>query len=575
MKEQYFEELKEQIINPEKWRKDQFVVFNHEAGTGKSTKTFKILEEMKHDPSNKVLYVQRFIKDDLLDKTVEEINRNAGKRKIAYGFSSKNTTQTHIKKTLPEYQVLCITHNMYIQICKGEHQELIKDRHTLIIDEYPDLLEKITISREDAASLLWYSSEPEFTAIGKIAKMLQSLKDRYLDVSWLNEMICLDLNNGKYEEYRSSIASALANISGKKDKKHKEVQQILRKCQHLFTNGGFLHEGGFHTFDESHRFAMLENNIILDANGGFDYRYALSDQFVVKHQEKMYDYANQTFYHVNVKTTKTALKKDVNFERDALVKISFSGKRGILFVTQLDSRERVGNAICQHLSDYGNDIAEIEKNLNCQIKIAHFGSIIGVNDYRDFDCVVVLKTPNYDYLTYALTYLYYRTMDNNIIENIEMYRHEQVENIRKTAIAGEMYQAIKRINRDNSQSAEIYVFSDSKEVIELVLSQLPNIKYFEKTMSTVKQEVLTDSDKVKGESDSSKLQKILIEVKGNGESFIKKKELSDRLGKSIKNLAKLLKREELFLKTNNMINTGQKIIFLDNTNDCDDQFVSA
>ncbi|GIP52950.1 hypothetical protein [Paenibacillus vini] len=579
MKRLYFADLAEQITNPEKWSKNKFIVNNHEAGTGKSTETFKILGQMRLDPSNKVLYVQRFTKDGLLEKTVEEINLHAGsKGEIAYEFSSesKENKKAHLMKRLPEYQVLCISHNMYIQICKGEHQELIKGRHTLIIDEYPDLLEKITISKEDAASLLWYSSEPDLQGIKKIAKVLQSLKDRYLNISWPNEMIHLDLNNGNYQEYRISIATALANITGGKDKKYKEVRQILRKCQHLFNNGGFLHEGGFHTFDESHRFVMLDNNIILDANGGLDYRYTLSDQFVVKHQEKMYDYANQTFHHVNVKTTKTALKKDVNFERDALAKISFGGKRGILFVTQLDSKEKVENAIVQHLSKCGNSLAEIEKNLNCQIKIAHFGGIIGVNDYRDFDSVVLLKTPNYDYLTYALTYLYYRSMDNKSIENVQMYKHVEVEKIRKTAIAGEIYQAIKRINRDNSQCANIYVFSDGGEVINLVLKQLPNIKFLDDIMNTVKQKESNESTKVQDESNSSKLKKILIDAKETGKEFIKKKELRDQLGTTDKsNFSKLLREVDSFLKRNNMVSNGQKIIFLGNGNDPDEQSNSA
>ena len=31
----YFKELQEQIYNESKWNKDKFVVFDHEAGTGK------------------------------------------------------------------------------------------------------------------------------------------------------------------------------------------------------------------------------------------------------------------------------------------------------------------------------------------------------------------------------------------------------------------------------------------------------------------------------------------------------------------------------------------------------------
>ncbi|MEC2157665.1 hypothetical protein [Virgibacillus halodenitrificans] len=79
-----------------------------------------------------------------------------------------------------------------------------------------------------------------------------------------------------------------------------------------------------------------------------------------------------------------------------------------------------------------------------------------------------MKTPYYDYLSYALTYFYYRSLDGEKMEDIKVFHNEKVEEIRKTTVAGEVYQAIKRINRDNSQSAEMIVCTGYQEAMEIV-----------------------------------------------------------------------------------------------------------
>lgn len=54
------------------------------------------------------------------------------------------------------------------------------------------------------------------------------------------------------------------------------------------------------------------------------------------------------------------------------------------------------------------------------------------------------------------------------MEDIKVFHNEKVEEIRKTTVAGEVYQAIKRINRDNSQSAEMIVCTGYQEAMEIV-----------------------------------------------------------------------------------------------------------
>ncbi|MEC2157663.1 DEAD/DEAH box helicase family protein [Virgibacillus halodenitrificans] len=146
----YFHELRQHILDESKWDKSNFVVFNHEAGTGKSQSTFRFIGEMTKEKAHRVLYVQRFVRDDELNKTVDTINEHAGKR-VAEGVYSKEKQSTIRKKA--KAQVLCISHQMYKQICLGNREELKNERNLLIIDEYPDLVEKVSVTLDDIAYL--------------------------------------------------------------------------------------------------------------------------------------------------------------------------------------------------------------------------------------------------------------------------------------------------------------------------------------------------------------------------------------------------------------------------------------
>lgn len=103
-KEKYFSELYEQIMREEKWDKDHFIVFNHEAGSGKSQSTFRFIAELCNEKMNRVIYVQKFVRDEELLNTVATINHQAG-RKIAGGFHSKmSSARTYIKEEILRLQ---------------------------------------------------------------------------------------------------------------------------------------------------------------------------------------------------------------------------------------------------------------------------------------------------------------------------------------------------------------------------------------------------------------------------------------------------------------------------------------
>jgi len=566
VKENYFSELSEQIINKAKWSRERFVVFNHEAGTGKSRNAHRIIGEMTKKQSYRVLYVQRFIKDNELENTVDSINRHAG-RKVAVGYTGEDTRKVKGKELLSNRQIICITHQMYIQICRGEHQYLVKGRDILIIDEYPDLLEKIRISGNEIGQLWTECNKWGTPEIGEWALLLRNLKDEKSTCA--QEMKFIDFTENGYMLARM-IKSAIIRLNVKRSDEYKD---ILQKSLKLIKNGGYLFEDGFHTFDGNQQLVLLKNNIILDANAAFDYRYVLCERFNVRKQDKAFEYAKDTLHHIQVSTTKKGIQKFSELAQEAMKRIQIEGKSGVLFVTDKANVEKLREEIIQYSSPYGTSIEEIEERLKCKISFDYFGNIIGVNHYRDYDCVVLLKTPHYDYLTYASTYHYFKWMNHQLVDDVQLFRHKEVEAIRRSTVAGEMYQAIKRVNRDNSRRMDVYVFTDYQEAVDLVIEQLPNIRYDKKDLeekrssgrhyNNAKREKSTKSEKAKT---------ILLEAKMNGIEMMQKLELRNLLEiKSGGNFTKILDKLEAFLREHGISHTGQQIWFHDDLRNLDNK----
>uniref|UniRef100_UPI000B1B0327 hypothetical protein n=1 Tax=Neobacillus fumarioli TaxID=105229 RepID=UPI000B1B0327 len=307
---------------------------------------------------------------------------------------------------------------------------------------------------------------------------------------------------------------------------------------------------------------LLKNNIILDANG-FDYKYRLSNKFILKTQDKFYDYSHSQFFHYVVDTSKTGLSRYINFNRQVLNEISLEGCKGVLFITDKQNKESLEREIEYHFSQYGNSLREIENKLGCSIQVDYHGNLKGVNNYRTFDMVVVIKSPIFDYLSYILTNLYYKSKDKIPVGNISIFENEEIERIRKTAIAGELYQGLKRINRDNSQPAKYYVFCNNQDVIEIVVEQFPGIKYIQRELAIEKKRNAdAESEQIENPK-VAEVKKLLLEYRQSGLKSIKKQKLREAVGIRYKsNFAKLLHSLEGFLHDARIVSKGQHLIFV-------------
>lgn len=542
----YFEDLRNQIMNEQKWVKDKFVVFGYEASSGKSQNTFRFIAEMTNEKSHRVLYVQRFVRDDELDNTVTIINNHAGKR-VAECFHSK--TKGKVKKKCIEAQVLCITHQMYFEICKGNRKELVDNRDILIIDEYPDSVERITLSFSDVCELWGKSMENEH--LENLAHLLRKKRYECKNRSKQNVMQYINFREKEFEPYKEKFKeqnNKITKIIG---------QPLTEKLHQILLNGCFFYEDAFHTFNSKLKLHKLDNSIILDANGDFDYRYLLSSQFIIKEQEKFYDYSTSTLQHIDIKTDKASLKKQINLADKVFEKVSLENKEKTLIVTDKENAKKVRKEASEYLSSFGFNQEEIDK----RVSVDYFGNLIGVNTYRSYDTVIVLKTPFFDYLSYALNYFYLQSIECRDIGEITVFKNEDVERIRRTMVGGEIYQAIKRINRDNSKSAQMIICTDYQEAVDLVIEQLPKIKYVRDSLkiNRFKENGLPENSTI---ARVTKAEKFLLEQMEAGIKEVRKKTLRDVVGISdsgnfkrtiIKQLTPFFKEHGIEITTNCII----------------------
>ncbi|MCM3068553.1 hypothetical protein NKR17_05670 [Priestia flexa] len=147
--------------------------------------------------------------------------------------------------------------------------------------------------------------------------------------------------------------------------------------------------------------------------------------------------------------------------------------------------------------------------------------------------------------------------------SFSVFKNRDVEAIRLSSIAGEIYQAVRRVARDNPNTVRIYVVNDNQDVMNMVREQMPNIQYY---MHQIHLNKSADSEKQKVQSlKSAKVKmakEIIIKSKESGDPFINKRDIRVKLDiKSSPNFTQILSELETFLDVNKIENIGQKLVF--------------
>lgn len=220
-----------------------------------------------------------------------------------------------------------------------------------------------------------------------------------------------------------------------------------------------------YTTDKQCKYWYLDNNILLDASGELQSAYALNpDVFVLQRCEKVLDHSKWKIINIPVNTTSSGKEKILNFY----------------------------DVVNDDIKKYGDDILVIgKKNEMDLIKVpdknkGYFGNVTGSNKWYNKRNVAIIQTHNLTDVDYILKYLHYgkgifedklnlgTTSSGRKSKRIYSFNDKRLEEIRTKWIASEIYQAIKRVNRNMQYDSEVLIYINNEKVIELLKSQMRN-----------------------------------------------------------------------------------------------------
>lgn len=546
---------------------ENFVVFNNECGTGKSVTTLKILLGLK---DKKCLFVTLRNGDSI--NYCKQLNLKNGKD-YAIAINTVTTdkqTFNRIKKTLNKYKVIFISHEKYkvLSTDKKQREFFSKGRHTLVIDEFIDMVKGSDISLN-----VKYIAEFETNLQERAYRNLYSQC-----VSEIEEYLKSDKKLQTFFNTKQNVKTIMKRINKlktviKQDKDTKfniSKAQIINKIdelKHFYTQTCVVDGNTIYCTNREIGYWKLDNNIILDASGKLNPYDGLG--FNILEQTKVLDHKLWTFNIIKTNTSKSAKERAINFYEEINSKVD-------------DDTLVVGN-----VNDEQYIVAE-NKN--------HFGNLTGSNQYRDLKNCVVCHNPNMPFRQYVLEYLYYYNvkMDNRNSwsgsnqgkgdSKVFRFNEKKFEEYRQKRNVNEIYQAIKRVNRQMEHKSIITIYNNDMEQMERLLNMFEGdytVNVFENTIEFEKSNMEKYNEERKNNSHASKFITLCGDImklkhidmqqqkknrKGEFETIqgkYKKSAISEYLKVDKKNLGKLFNDKDVidYTSRHNIIIVGQTLDF--------------
>lgn len=480
----------QKVITEQETGENVFKVINLEAGLGKSYYTDLIIKDYLHNnwqDKRKFLVVKRF-NDESITSAKRIESGFLGNQAVAITSETWKKWRKMIDELI-KIPVIIISHKRYIDLCLKDNERSIftKERHTLIIDE------KINFP------IYTYSDRFQSEIRGMISIVNRELFDE----------ICLQLQE-IIEKYKDSTACIKVNpeISKKKLKQfknmmHVEISQKVSQhekrlmCDFLDTillcydskvikiyNGQKIS-----TLNRNHKHWGLRNNIILDASAKIDGIYLTdTEKYDFRKQTPFIDHSKSEFIHIDLKSSKHYIKQNENKYLDQMIELinerQIEGEKTLIVI----HKQFAETLYLKMIHKYGDKVwkdkqKEYDSEYNNQpFAITWFGNLVGKNDFADFNNIWVLGTPNIPLSNYLVHYMQYadKSLGKNGLKIYEgKFINEKFKRVQEGYVAAEIYQTLKRIQRNPEPKGKFYIVTKDKEMIDTVLSQLKNAKLTE------------------------------------------------------------------------------------------------
>lgn len=493
--EPYIQKMKylKELILEQETGEDKFFVIDLESGLGKSVGTDEIVLNYTYDNTHnkkqrKFLIVKRFTSE--IENSVG--NREEGLIGAIDGIDSESWEQQWKNKLeeLEKIDILYITHQRYIDLCENEEYRnaICAGRHTLIIDEkinFPSFTFNKNVYDEIRAYLERSIQVMHDEVCKNLLDIIQDNEDEKITNKCVRVKPCIN-----QQQLNDFITVLQANPLRKG---RNRIDWFIKGLTLWYstTTTCLYNSGNISTVNPAHRHWGLQNNIILDASGNIDYIYKVNPlEYNLIHQQRLVDHSHANFYHVDFNSSKSNLEKyekEISIELPKKIK---SYRRNhldkTLIICHKDKVEMVRKSLYKVFPSEMIWVDKKEKDepdyMGQEIAIAWYGNLIGKNTFREFTQVWLIGTPNIPYEQYPLQYMIYskQGLKNNSLEVYKgRFKNGKFKNIQTGYIATEMYQSIKRIQRNELPKGDFFIMTHDFEIVGKILKEIKGAKITE------------------------------------------------------------------------------------------------
>lgn len=485
-----------QVITQGNTKSNEFNVFALEAGLGKSKYTNHIISQNLYDFGNnrKYLVVKKFKEDvEEMEKVLAHFNPPKGfdYKPNVLGITADNwgTWRLNADK-LKHISVLIITHKRYIDLCLDDElrQAFSEDRDVLIIDEKVSF-PIYTFSKtyyDNVRSILPFNLQGDFDKV--CDRLLKELQTQGVDKKNLNKCVRVELNihPATLNNFLEVMKVNIENLRNLKDRN--SVQHFLEGLKLWYSTKCVYNGGNISTFNRSHMLWGLQNNIILDASSNVDGIYQISNHYKVIGEERIIDHKNSTFFHINFNSSKSNLshnqEKYYKEVAEKIVEYNESGENHqTLIICHKDNYKKIEEQLLKKgITDiaipYNTDTSEnnSDKLITQRFAINWFGNLIGKNVYADFTQCWIIGTPNIPYEQYLIHYMMYAREEHLGNKSLDIergrFKNSDFNKVQNGYLASEIYQSIKRIQRNERPEGEFFIVNSDKAIVTKILKQI-------------------------------------------------------------------------------------------------------
>lgn len=480
------DKLKNDIVSTNNFEIESTIqVYPIEASVGKTKTVIEALQDSQMQVKTllvtKLRVEQARIQQQLID---------AGVTTVVYNSDNALIDTEYIINA----QVLIITHEKYKRLCSdtAKAQIFTRGRSLLIIDEYIDILSYYEVGINlinDVNKILKrlpndLPRKLYIDIVNPIKTMMDKRFNKNVGVQWIDvPLLKADIDtlvDSLIEQVKRSYIPDKEFLhtvfKNKEELKHHinslryyfNTSKVLIDNYYIYSaNLGVKHLQGF------------KKTILLDASASFVELYK-SKMFNVHQFDRVVDHSNTELIHAVYRTSQYAKSYRPSYIDEIekyLESNIYQHDRAVIF----GSKE---------------DVFKLKEKVKCYgmgTDVVTFAGSRGKNDWGTYNKAFVIHTPSLKQSAYIFQYLYYFPEearyfigDNHAISfrmgmggHYKFVSNKRLHGLRITDIASNMYQAVKRVDRNSQnrlENVQLHLLCSLNEVIDIVEHQLKGLK---------------------------------------------------------------------------------------------------